>query len=77
MGSPTPLAPRFLGNVMYVPNGDKVQQFPTHNYASTVAFTYVNPSTRGYQLRTPYWTDTSDGTIAGVSFATLPTSPGP
>ena len=49
--------------------------FPPHNYATTVPFTYVNPLTRStYQLLTPYWTDTSDGNIAGVQNANLPSS---
>ena len=77
MGNPGPVDTRFRGNAMYVPAGDKVQPFPVHNYASTVPFTYVNPSIIDYQLATPYWTDTSDGQIAGVSFAQLPTSTGP
>lgn len=71
MGSPAPLAPRFLGNVMYVPTGDKVQQFPLHNYASTVPFAYVSVPGNDYQLATPYWTDTSDGKLAGIAFTDL------
>jgi hypothetical protein len=66
MGDPAPLAPRFFGNVMYVPTGDKVQQFPVANYATTVPFTYVNAGSGDYRLLTPYWTDTSDGKIAGI-----------
>ena len=45
--------------------------------SATVAFTYVNPSANEYQLMTPYWTDTSDGKVAGINFANLPTSSGP
>ena len=78
MGTPsTPpydLTQRFYGNVMYVPTGNKVQSFPPHNYATTVPFTYVNPLTGDFQLLTPYWTDTSDGNIAGVQNANLPSS---
>jgi hypothetical protein len=57
---------------MFVPSGNKVQTFPPHNYATTVPFTYVNPAAFDYQLLTPYWTDTSDGNIAGVQNADLP-----
>ena len=67
MGTPGPVDTRFRGNVMYVPAGDKVQTFPTHNYASTVPFTYVAPQSGDYHLATPYWTDTSDGKLAGIN----------
>jgi hypothetical protein len=56
---------RFYGNVMYVPKGDRVQTFSPHNYPSTVPFTYVAPQSGNYHLATPYWTDTSDGKLAG------------
>ena len=74
---PYDLTQRFYGNVMYVPAGNKVYTYPAHNYASTVVFTYVNPSIGDYQLLTPNWTDTSDGQISGVNFAQLPASIGP
>ena len=70
--SPYDITQRYKGNVMYVPTGDKVQTFPVHNYATTVPFTYVNPSTGDFQLLTPYWTDTSDGQLAGVINSKLP-----
>ena len=66
MGTPSDnIAQRFYGNVMYVPVGQKVQTFPPHNYATTIPFTYLNPASLNYQLLTPYWTDTSDGQVAG------------
>ena len=72
MGTPgTPLydlTQRFYGNVMYVPVGDKVQAFPPHNYATTVPIVYANHPIADYQLVSPYWTDTSDGQLAGVNF---------
>ncbi len=72
MGDPAPVDPRYLGNVMYVPSNNKVQTWPLHNYATTVPFTYVNTAQRNYQLATPDWTDTSDGTEAGVDNSQLP-----
>jgi hypothetical protein len=76
MGDPsTPpydLTQRFYGNVIYVAPGIKVWPFPPHNYATTVPFTFVNPGALNYQLLTPFWTDTSDGNIAGVGSASLP-----
>ena len=59
MSDPAPLAPRFYGNVMFVPGGDRLQTFPVHNYATMVSFTYVNPTQGDYQLASPYWTDTT------------------
>jgi hypothetical protein len=72
MSDPSPMGPRFYGNAMYVPPGNSLTSWPVHNYATTVAFTYVNPSTANYQLVTPYWTDTSDGQLSGVNAALLP-----
>ena len=69
---PYDLTQRFYGNVMYVPSGDTVRTFPPHNYATTVPLTYVNPAAFNYQLLTPYWTDTSNGSIAGVNSSNLP-----
>ena len=76
MGNPTTppydLTQRFYGNVMYVPPTNKTATWPLHNYATTVPFTYVDYANGDYQLVTPYWTDTSDGQISGISFSTLP-----
>ena len=76
MGTPsTPpydLTQRFYGNVMYVAAGNIVRAWPPHNYATTVPLTYVNPASFDYQLLTPYWTDTSDGQLAGVNNSNLP-----
>ncbi|HVP49782.1 MAG TPA: hypothetical protein VMT56_01030 [Candidatus Bathyarchaeia archaeon] len=71
MGAPASLDSRYAGNVMYFPTGDKIQVFPVHNYASTVPFIYVNPIGGNYQLASPYWTDTTDGALAGVSASKL------
>jgi hypothetical protein len=72
MGDPAPVDPRYLGNVMFVPSDNTIQQWPLHNYATTVPFTYVNTSQKNYQLATPNWTDTSDGKEAGVDSTHLP-----
>jgi hypothetical protein len=58
--------------VMYVPSNNKTQQWPLHNYATTIPFTYVNPTQGDYQLVTPAWTDTSDGKEAGIDNSQLP-----
>jgi hypothetical protein len=67
---PNDLTKRFYGNVMYVPPGSKVATWQPHNYATTVPFTYVSAKSGNYQLATPYWTDTSDGKLAGYSSST-------
>ena len=71
MGVPGLVDTRFRGNVMYVPIGDRVQIFPAHNYNTTVPFSYAAPSAGDYQLVSPYWTDTSDGKLAGISYKSL------
>jgi len=76
MGDPTTppydITQRFRGNVMYDPPGDKIQTYPAHNYATTVPLTYVNPAAGNFQLLSPNWTDTSDGSVSGVQFSSLP-----
>jgi hypothetical protein len=76
MGDPAPLSPRFYGNVMYVPSGDRLEPFPAHNYATMVAFTYANPSEYDYQLTSPLWTDTTDGKVSGISWNSLQAATG-
>ena len=70
--SPYDLTQRFFGNAMYVPTGEKLQTWQPHNYATTVPFTYVNPSLLNYQLVTPNWTDTSDGQLSGIANSKIP-----
>src|ERR1019366_304342 len=76
MGDPsTPphdLTQRYYGNVMYAPPGEKQQTWPLHNYATTLPFTYASVSTNNYQLVIPLGTDTSDGKLSGMSYASLP-----
>lgn len=72
MGDPAPVDPRYLGNVMYVPSNNHVQQWPLHNFATTIPFTYVDPSNGNYQLLIPLWLDTSDGAEAGIDNSKLP-----
>ena len=72
MSDPAPLAPRFYGNVMFVPGGDSVQTWPgTSNDATTTPFTYVDPGIGNYQLLIPNWTDTTDGKISGIDWDEL------
>jgi len=72
MSDPSPLAPRFYGNVMFVPSGDGVQSWPgSSNDATTTPFTYVDPGSGDYQLLIPDWTDTTDGKVSGIDWYTL------
>jgi len=70
--APNDVTQRYYGNVMYVPTGTKVQVFTPHNYSTTLPFVFVDPATFNYQLMSPYWTDTSDGTLTGVDMTKLP-----
>jgi hypothetical protein len=71
MGDPAPIDPRFVGNVMYVPSGDKVQTWPLHDYASPVPMVFANAAAGDYTLVSPNWADTSDGVLAGVDMSKL------
>ena len=72
MNDPAPLAPRYYGNVMFVPSGDRVQTWPgTSNDATTTPFTYVDPGSGDYQLLTPNWMNTTDGKISGIDWSEL------
>ncbi len=62
---------RFFGNVMYVPPDDKVANFPSHNLSTTKPIRYVDATNGNYDLLQPKWTETSDGKLAGIDFATL------
>ncbi len=76
MGDPSPMDPRFFGNVMFVPAGEKMYSWPADNYATMVPFTYGNPIQGNYQLSTPDWTDTTDGKVSGISWSSLQTALG-
>ncbi len=72
MGDPAPMAPRFYGNVLFVPSGSQQENWPgTSNDATTTPFTYVNPGSGDYQLLLPDWTDTTDGKISGIDWNEL------
>ena len=72
MGDPAPVAPRFYGNVMFVPLGDKVYAWPSgSDDATTTPFTYVNPSNGNYQLLIPDWVNTTDGNVSGIDYNEL------
>ena len=49
-----------------------MQTWPAHNYATTLPFIFIAPAAFNYQLTSPYWTDTSDGKLAGVDMTRLP-----
>jgi hypothetical protein len=61
MPNPSPLAPRFLGNVMFAPSGDTIYSWPAQNDVPT-AWTFDSNNV----LVTPNWSAyTSDGAQAG------------
>ncbi len=69
MGDPAPLAPRFLGNVMYVPTVDRMQQFPPRNFSSVGRA--ANSDDNDYRLNYPAKMETTDGRVAGVDKSKL------
>ncbi len=72
MSDPSPLNPRFYGNVMWVPSGDYVASWPgSSNDATTNPFTYVDPGSGNFQLLIPDWTNTTDGNVSGISYSQL------
>ncbi len=70
MGNHPPLDKRFLGNVMNIPIDYIPQAFPAKNSLQTKV-TFVNASAGNWQLASPKWTQTSDGTLAGVDMTAL------
>jgi hypothetical protein len=70
MGSPPPLDKRFLGNVMSIPFDYTPQAFPAKNSLQTKV-TFANGTAGNWQLASPKWTQTSDGTLAGVDMTAL------
>jgi hypothetical protein len=62
MSAPAPMAPRYFGNVMFVPSGDRVQTWPAANDATATPLVFAP----NYQLTTPLWTQTTDGKPAGI-----------
>jgi hypothetical protein len=72
MGNPSPMAPRFYGNAMFVPSGYHLATWPgTSNDSTTTPFTYVNPGSGDYQLLIPDWTDTTDGKVSGIDWSEI------
>jgi hypothetical protein len=71
---PNDITQRFYGNVMLTA-GRQTHTWPPDNDV-TPSLIFVNPPT-DYTLLSPYWTNTSDGQLAGVNVANLPVSTGP
>ena len=71
MSDPSPLAPRYFGNAMFVPSGNGIATWPANNFATAVPFVYNDPASGDYRLQSPYWTDTTDGKVAGIDWASL------
>ncbi len=71
MSDPAPVGTRYWGNAMFAPSGDKIASWPPHNFATGVPFVYQDPANGDYRLQSPYWTDTTDGKVAGIDWASL------
>ena len=66
---PNDVTQRFKGNIMYLPLGDKVQQFPPHNFSTDKRL--QNSNEGEYRLNYPAKMETSDGRVPGVDKAKL------
>ena len=73
MGDPAPLSPRFWGNLMFVPSRQQIANWTglPHNDATKTPFTYVDPANGNYQLASPLYTDTTDGTLTGIDWLAI------
>jgi hypothetical protein len=70
MGDPPPVDRRFKGNVMFAATSDLKYSYPPTNTLQA-RVSYVDPSADNYQLASPTWIQTTDGTIAGVNESRL------
>ena len=66
---------RFSGNVMFVVEGDRQQNFPPRNLATTKSPRWADPAKGNFELAEPAWTQTTDGKPAGILFSQLPPVP--
>ncbi len=67
MGDPSPMSPRFFGNAIFAPGTSYT--YPANNDVTTTPFTFVNPQGGNYELLVPDWTDTTDGKVSGIDWA--------
>ena len=73
MGDPPPLAPRYVGNVMYVPGNSKMETFPPGNLSTKTPIKYTELNGK-FLLTVPEGAKTSDGKTAGVDVNKLSTA---
>jgi hypothetical protein len=71
MGDPSPLAPRFRGNLMFVASGDRVQAWPAQNGTTSSPFSFVDAAKNNYQLVPQKRTKDNDVQLPGVDMARL------
>src|ERR1019366_129625 len=71
MGDPSPLAPRFRGNLMFVASGDRVQAWSAQNGTTSSPFSFVDAAKNNYQLVPQKRTKDNDVQLSGVDMARL------
>jgi hypothetical protein len=71
MGDPPPLASRFRGNLMFVPNGDRAQAWPANNDTMSAPFSFLDAAKNNYQLVRRKRTKDNDVPLPGVDMARL------
>jgi hypothetical protein len=71
MGDFFPLAPRFRGNLMFVPTGDRAQAWPATNDTMSAPFSFLDAAKNNYQLVPRKRTKDNDVPLPGVDMARL------
>ena len=71
MGDPPPVAPRFRGNFMFVPSGDRAQAWPATNDTTSSRFSFVDTAKNNYQLVPRKRTKDNAAPLPGVDMARL------
>ena len=71
MGDPPPVAPRFRGNFMFVPSGDRAQAWPATNDTTSSRFSFVDTAKNNYQLVPRKRTKDIAAPLPGVDMARL------
>ena len=71
MGDPSPLAPRYAGNVMLLANSDRPQSFPPGNVSTSAGSVFKDPVNGNFELLSPTKARTADGAPAGVDMSKI------
>lgn len=71
MGDPSPLDPRFAGNVMFLPADAKEGDYPRTNVVTRTPIKFTDSTEGRFAVTAPVETKTTDGKSPGVDLAAL------